>query len=213
MKYLYISVFIILVTGAGCSTVKVVPDQVPNGLINPKDSSQTITRNNIKISISSADAAMVNYSVESTIASFNVDIENNSDAEVTFDNDSFVLIDSASRQYYSLSPDKIREMMAKDTYYLLPYPYVGFYYQEDYEQSQFKNSTSSNLPYYFELRPQELYTKALSNDAIIPDAATKGLIYFNTDLNSMTSIKINVYKKGTSKSSQPDFVFPFRVVK
>jgi hypothetical protein len=156
---------------------------------------------------------MLNYNIEGMVASFNVEIQNAGENEVIFDKESFVLIDSDRRQYYPLTPDKIREMMAKDTYYLLPYPYVGFYYLEDYELAQFKNSTSSNLPYYFELRPQDLYTKALPVEPIIPNARIKGLLYFHTDIHSLTSFTINVYRKGASKSAPPDFIFPFKVVK
>jgi hypothetical protein len=107
----------------------------------------------------------------------------------------------------------MRQMLARDTYYLLPYPYVGFYYLEDYERAAFKNSTNSNLPYYFEIRPQDIYTKALPSEAIIPNARIKGLVYFNVDIERLTSFRINLYAKGASKSSEPAFIFPYRVVK
>lgn len=213
MKTFNVTIMLLLTLIAGCSTVKVIPEQAPLGVVNLQDNSQSITKNNLTVTVSPADIDMVNYNIESVVASFNVDIQNNSDDETSFDKESFVLIDSNSRQYYPLTPEKIREMMSKDTFYLLPYPYVGFYYLEDYEQAQFKSSTSSNLPYYFELRPQELYTKALPFEPIIPKAGIKGLIYFHTDIRSISSFSVNVYKKGTSKSLPPDYVFPFKVIK
>jgi hypothetical protein len=213
MKSFHISLLLLLTLLSGCASVKVVPDQVPDGVINLKENSQTFTRNNLTVTVSPADTDMLNYNIEGMVASFNVEIQNAGENEVIFDKESFVLIDSDRRQYYPLTPDKIREMMAKDTYYLLPYPYVGFYYLEDYELAQFKNSTSSNLPYYFELRPQDLYTKALPVEPIIPNARIKGLLYFHTDIHSLTSFTINVYRKGASKSAPPDFIFPFKVVK
>jgi hypothetical protein len=197
----------------GCASVKVIPEQVAAGVINLKDNSQTITRDNLVITVAVADTDMVNYNIEGMVASFNVEIQNNGDSEVIFDKESFVLIDSNQRQYYPLTPEKIKEMLAKDTYYLLPYPYVGFYYLEDYERAQFKNSTSSNLPYYYELYPQDIYTKALPVDSIIPKARIKGHIYFHADIHSLTFFTVNVYKKGTSKSAPPDFIFPYKVVK
>ena len=168
-----ISLFFTFVTG--CASVKVIPEKVATGVINLKDNSQTITRDNLVITVAVADTDMVNYNIEGMVASFNVEIQNNGDSEVTFDKESFVLIDSSQRQYYPLTPEKIKEMLAKDSYYLLPYPYVGFYYLEDYERAQFNNSTSSNLPYYYELYPQDIYTKALPVDSIIPKARIKGL--------------------------------------
>jgi len=208
------AVFILLLSTlfTGCASIKVIPEPVPDGTINLQDNSLTIARNNLEVTISPDDTDMVNYNIEGIVASFNVSILNKGDSEVTFDKDSFVLIDSNGRQYYPLTPEKVREMMAKDTYYLLPYPYVGFYYLEDYELAQFKNATSSNLPYYFELHPQELFTKALPFDPIIPKARIQGLLYFHADLHSLTGFTVNVYMKGSSKSAPPDFIFPYKVV-
>ena len=144
---------------------------------------------------------------------FNIIIQNNRQSEVIFDNDCFILLDADKRQFYPLTPEKIKQMLAKDTYYLLPYPYVGFYYLEDYERASFKNSTSTNLPYYYELYPQDLYIRAMPTEPIIPGATVKGLLYFHADIHSFPSFSINVYRKGASKSAVPDFTFPFKVVK
>lgn len=198
---------------SGCSSLKIIPEPVPSGIINQKENSQTLIKNNISVTVAPADPDMINYSIQGLVASFDVLIQNKSAAEVSFDNSSFLLIDADKRQYYPLTPEKIKEMLAKDTYYLLPYPYVGFYYLEDYEKAQFKNSTSSNLPYYFELNPQDIHLKALPTESVIPAASIKGLIYFNADLSTLSSFSVNIYRKGASKASPPDFVFPFKVVK
>jgi len=197
---------------AGCS-IRIVPEQVASGVINERENSITLSKDSTVVTMAPADPEMLNYNLEGMVASFSVEIRNNGDKEISFDPESFILIDSSKMQYYSLTPEKIRQMLAKDTYYLLPYPYVGFYYLEDYELAAFKNSTNTNLPYFFELRPQDIYTKALSSEAIIPNAMTKGLIYFNVNIEKLTSFRINLYQKGASKSSEPAFIFPFKVVK
>lgn len=208
-----IAILLLVTIVAGCSSIKVVPEQVPAGIINLQENSQSVTRDKIAVTVAPAETDMVNYNIEGMVASFNVEIRNNGDSEVAFDSDSFILLDSNRRQYNSLTVEKIRQMMAKDTYYLLPYPYVGFYYLEDYELAAFKNSTNSNLPYYFELRPQELFTKALPTEPVIPGAGIKGLVYFHADIHALDSFSINVYRKGASKSAPPEFTFPFKVVK
>jgi hypothetical protein len=213
MKIFNISILLFFILTIGCASVKVIPEQVSAGVINLNDNSQKIKMDNLVITVAVADTDMVNYNIEGMVASFNVEIQNDSEREVSFDKESFVLIDSNQKQYYPLTPERIKEMMAKDTYYLLPYPYVGFYYLEDYERAQFKNSTSSNLPYYFELYPQALYAKALPVDSIIPKARIQGLIYFHVDIHSLTSFTVNVYKKSASRSAPPDFKFPFKVVR
>jgi hypothetical protein len=212
MKNLSLCILIALTILAGCS-IKIVPEPVSSGMINEKERSITLTKDSTVVTIAPVDPDMLNYNLESMVASFIVEIQNNGDKEISFDNESFILIDSNKRQYYSLTPEKMRQMLAKDTYYLLPYPYVGFYYLEDYERAAFKNSTNTNLPYYFEIRPQDIYTKSLPYEAIIPGARIKGLVYFNVDLETLTSFRINLYAKGASKSSEPAFTFPYRVVK
>lgn len=212
MKALKLCILLALTVIAGCS-VKIVPDPLSPGIINAKENSITLSRNGTVVTVAPADPGMLNYNLESPVASFNVEIQNDGDKEIAFDSEGFVLIDSNNRQYYSLTPDKIRQMLARDTFYLLPYPYVGFYYLEDYEQAAFRNSTNTNLPYYFEIRPQDIYTRALPAETIIPNARIKGLVYFNVDIESLTSFRINLYAKGASKSSEPDFTFPYKVVK
>jgi hypothetical protein len=213
MNLFRISLLLLFTLVFGCASVKVIPEQVAAGVINLKENSQAITKDKLVITVAVADTDMLNYNIDAMVASFNVDIQNNRENEVTFDNESFVLIDSNQRQYNPLTPEKIKEMMTKDTYYLLPYPYVGFYYLEDYERAQFKNSTSSNLPYYFELHPQVLSSKALPVEPIIPKARISGLLYFSVDIHSLAFFTVNAYQKGSPKSAPPDFTFPFKVVK
>jgi hypothetical protein len=203
---------LVLTMLSGCS-IKVIPEPVATGTINEKENSITLFKEGTVVTVSPADPEMLNYNLENMVASFNVEIHNNGEKEISFDPDSFILIDSNKRQYYALTPEKVRQMLERDTYYLLPYPYVGFYYLEDYERAAFKNSTNSNLPYFYELRPQDIYTKALSSEAIIPNSMIKGLVYFNVDLETLKSFKINLYNKGASKSADPAFMFPFKVVK
>jgi len=212
VKRINLCLLLVITLFSGCA-VRIVPDQVPAGVINQKDSSITLTKENIVMTVSPAETDMINYNLEGMVASFNVEILNSGEREVTFDFESFMLLDGDNRQYYQLTAEKIRQMLAKDTYYLLPYPYVGFYYLEDYEKAEFKNSTSTNLPYYFELRPQDIYTRSLPIEPVIPQAKTKGVIYFHADISTMKSFRILAFRKGLTKKGDPDFTFPFRVEK
>ena len=213
MNFVKISALLAVLLLFGCSSVKIIPEQVVAGQINEKENSQTVTRDSVSITLSPADPDMINYSIQGMVASFNLLIENGSAGELSYDNSSFLLLDSDRRQYYPLTPEKIREMLTKDSYYLLPYPYVGFYYLEDYELARYKNSTGTNLPYYYERNPQDLHLKAFSGEPIIPGAKVAGLIYFNADISSMKGFTINIYRKGAPKSAPPDFAFPFKVVR
>ena len=192
MNFVKISALLAVLLLFGCSSVKIIPEQVVAGQINEKENSQTVTRDSVSITLSPADPDMINYSIQGMVASFNLLIENGSAGELSYDNSSFLLLDSDRRQYY---------------------PYVGFYYLEDYELARYKNSTGTNLPYYYERNPQDLHLKAFSGEPIIPGAKVAGLIYFNADISSMKGFTINIYRKGAPKSAPPDFAFPFKVVR
>lgn len=213
MKNRLLIVLVLSVLVAGCSSVKLVPEQVSNGRINLADNSQTVSNKGIEVFARVDETAINAYNLESTVTAFSISIKNNTEAEIAFAEDSFVLVDDKGLQYSLITPEKIRDMFKKDSYYLMPYPYVGFYYLEDYQKTNFYNRFNSSLPYYYELYPQDIFTKALPLTAVIPGMKVEGLTYFKIDPASHQSIKLLIYRKGASKSSPPDFALPFKIVK
>jgi len=209
----YLAIFISALLVAGCSSFQVIPEPVTNGIVNDKDKSQTITHDNISITVRSGDAEILSYNLEGAIASFNVVVDNQTEQEVAIGNDSFLLKDNDGVQYAALTPEKVKEIISKNTYYLIPYPYVGFYYLEDYERASFQNRVTTDRPYFYELYPQDIYTKALPVGVVIPKAKVAGLLYFRIDLQGKKGVSLLFYEKGTSKSAPADFVFPFKIVK
>ena len=59
------------------------------------------------------------------------------------------------RQYRSITPERVREIVSKDTVYLIPYPYVGYYYLADQAMAAHDNAFSSSMPFYAEYHPQD----------------------------------------------------------
>lgn len=213
MKIALLIIFSIFLLASGCSSVKIIPEQVVNGRVNPADNSQTITDKGVEVSVRMDEAGINSYNLDSFVTAFNVSIKNIGGSEIAFSEDSFVLVDENNLQYALLTPDKVRDMLKKDSYYLMPYPYVGFYYLEDYQKTNFYNRSNSSLPYYYELYPQDIYTKALPMTTVIPGMKIEGLTYFKIDPENHKSIKLLIFAKGTSKSSPPDFLFPFKIAK
>jgi len=198
---------------AGCSSLKLVPDSVKDGIINEKDASLTINKDNISVTVMSGDMQIASYNLDGNVSSFYVIVDNQTNSELTITNDTFLLIDSNGRQYFPLTSEKVKEIIAKDSYYLIPYPYVGFYYLEDYERSSFSNRFTSDRPYFYEVYPQDIYTKAMPTGAVIPKAKVAGLIYFRINLEGKERVTLKLFNKNTSKSSPADFDFPFKIVK
>lgn len=207
----FLGLLLLSFTLSGCA-VRIVPEAVPGGVIAPDGKSISISKGDLTISAGVVDEEVFN-NTQGLITSMRIEIENRGDREESFDNDSFVLVDGENMQHFSVAPEKVRQMLTKETYYLLPYPYVGFYYLEDYEKAAFRNSTNTALPYYYELYPEALFAKALPMESIIPKAKIGGLLYFQMDLHSQKSFRLHVYRKGSSKSAPADFVFPFVVAK
>lgn len=198
---------------SGCSSVKVLPEQVANGRINSVDNSQTIISNGVEVTARVDESGINSYNLESTVTSFHVSIKNSTEHEIAYGDDSYLLVDESGLQYSLLIPEQVRAMIKKDSYYLVPYPYVGFYYLEDFEKTNAYNRFNSSLPYYYDLYPQDLFTKALQPATVIPGMRVEGLTYFKFDPALHQQIKLLVFHKGASKSSSPDFSFPFKIVK
>jgi hypothetical protein len=213
MKKILAVMALLIVCIPGCASVKIVPEQVEHGTINTADNTQAITKNGVEIRVGASDAAINAYNLEGTVAAFTISIRNNSANEVVFAENSFYLVDERGLQYDLLTPEKVRDLIKKDSYYLMPYPYVGFYYLEDYQKTSFYNRFNSSLPYYYELYPQDLFTKSLPLTAIIPNMKVEGLAYFKIDMAVHQQVTLYVYRKGASKSAPPDYLFPFKIVK
>lgn len=213
MKLSLILMSLIVMLLTGCSSVKVVPEQTVNGRINIADNSQTITSNGVEVTARVDETAINSYNLESTVTAFHISIRNSTDNEVTFGDDSYVLVDESGLQYSLLTPENVRAILKKDSYYLVPYPYVGFYYLEDYEKTNAYNRFNSALPYYYDLYPQDIFTKALQATTVIPGMKVEGLTYFKIDPAAHQRIKLLIFHKGVSKSSPPAYSFPFNIVK
>ena len=213
IKLFVIVVLFLLMACSGCSTVKVVPEAVENGVVNQNDGSLTISRNGLEVTVRPEASTINSYNLENTVTAFQVMIRNNSGAEAAFAEDSFVLADEQGLQYALLTPEKVREMIKKDSYYLMPYPYVGFYYLEDFQKTSFYNKFNTALPYYYELYPQDLFTRFLPMSSVIPGMKVEGLVYFRIDMSAHQNVRLMLFRKGASKSAQPELSFPFRIVR
>lgn len=213
MKYGIIFIILVSILQTGCTSVKIVPDPAAGLQINATDNSLVAVGKGVEITARVDETSVSGYNLDSVITAFMVSIKNGTDGEVAYSEESFVLVDEQGLQYALLTPDKVRDMLKKDSYYLMPYPYVGFYYLEDYQKTSFYNRFNSSLPYYYELYPQDLFTRSLPMSSIIPAMKIEGLVYFKIDPVAHQKITLLVYRKGASKSSPPDFSLPFKVIK
>ncbi len=212
MTRILLTAFCLLLTViAGCS-VRVIP-KGGAGYTVTAGNSLTAEKDGLRLTVGVQELEVAPYRMVDNITSFRVEIDNRTGHELGIPLDSFVLIDDQGRQYRPIRPEKIQEIVKKDASYLIPYPYVGYYYLEDRETSGQYDTFTSNRPYYSQNYPQDIFTQALPEDPVLPEAKIAGLVYFVVDLTGKKSFEFRVYLPGEKQKREPDFRFPFVVEK
>lgn len=196
----------------GCG-VTVVPGKIFSGTVNPEDNSIAQQKGPLKITVRVQDLEYAPYRLVNNITTFHVAIRNDGSESLSVPLESFVLVDGKGNQYRPMAPGEVRKIVRRQSAYLIPYPYVGFYYLEDAEKSAFFNTFTSSLPYYAENYPQETFTEALPAGDILPGSRISGLLYFVVDLSTKEKVELRVYLPGTPPSAPADLVFPFSIEK
>lgn len=197
---------------AGCG-VTIVPSPQAGGVIDAEQRSITQNRDNLEVMVKVQDLEYRPYQMVENISAFFVAAENDKEREVSIPLTSFVLIDAQGNQYRPVTAERIHEIISRESFYLMPYPFVGYYYLEDaaraYQDTQFESA----LPYFPQRYPQDIYTEALPAGEVLPDARISGLIYFLVDLTRKESFEVRLYLPGTPPAAPADFRFPFFVEK
>lgn len=211
MRISYILTLLTLLVCSACS-VSVAPIATPTGTINPDDNSITETRNGVAFTVKLDEMSVGAYPQVDNITSFHVVIDNRTDQQVSFPSRAFLLKDGNDRQYRSITPERVREIVSKDTVYLIPYPYVGYYYLEDQARASHADSFTSSLPFYAEYHPQEIFTRALTEEPILKGSKVSGLVYFIADLERSDYAELLVFPN-QKVSGEPLAKFPFSIKK
>ena len=198
---------------SGCGITVVPRPQNPGARVNPADRSITETRNGLEISARVQELSVGSYSVGENITSFYLVVINHRQAAASLPLDALYLFDDQGTQLRPLNPEKVLATLDRQSDYLIPYPYVGYYYLEDSRRAVSTDALGSSLPYYASNHPQELLDEALPVTPVLPGARVAGMVYFPVDLATKKTIELRVYLPGTSISGPPDFNFPFSIEK
>jgi len=201
----------ILLFCSACS-VNVAPIATPTGTINLEDKSLTETRDGVAFTVKLDELSVGAYPLVDNITSFHVTIDNSTENQVSFPSPAFLLKDGSDRQYRSITPERVREIVSKDTVYLIPYPYVGYYYLDDQARASYNDTFSSSLPFYAEYHPQDIFTRALTEEPILKGSKVAGLVYFIADLERSNYAEVLVFPNQEA-SGEPLAKFPFSIEK
>ena len=213
MKKLLLPLLLLALVLSGCAGIVITPSPDAAGRVNPQDLSISQTSEQVTVTAKVMDLEVRPYQMDQNICSFQVDIKNDRDTKIYLPAERFILFDDQGNQYRPVSPQKIRELVAQLDPYLIPYPYVGYYYEGDAERARVRNEFNSEVVYFPTRNPQNIELEALPDGKVEPGKQVSGLIYFLADLRTMKSFSLQgsaVLAKGVKSS---DFVFPFSVVK
>ena len=205
-----LAMFILLICSA-CS-VSVAPIATSTGTINAEDKSITEVRGDVTFTVKLDELSVAPYAMVDNITSFYVTIDSRSTTEVSFPPQAFLLKDGSGRQYRAITPEHVREIVSKDAVYLIPYPYVGYYYLQDQEKLAYANTFSSSLPFYAEYHPQDIFTRALTEEPILANSKVAGAIYFIANLEKTGYAELQVFPAAEA-SGEPMATFAFTVEK
>ncbi len=206
-----LAVLILLLFCSACS-VSVNPIATATGTINPEEQSITEIRDDIVFTVKLDELSVSSHPMVDNITAFHVTIDNRSEKQVSFPPQAFLLKDGDNRQYRPITPERVREIVSKDTVYLIPYPYVGYYYLEDQVRVSHADTFSSSLPFYAEYHPQDIFTRALTEEPILKGSKVAGLVYFIADLARADYAELLVFPDQET-SGEPLVRFPFSIRK
>lgn len=212
MRTTFIMAFLAAVFCTACGSVSINPIASPSGKVNPTDQSITETRNNVAFTVRHDALSVSNNPATDIVSAFHVTIDNQTDKQVSFPPQVFVLKDSGGQQYRTVSPERVKEIISKDTVYLIPYPYVGYYYLRDQIVASQSDALSSELPFYAEYHPQDIFVRALPEEPVLEYSKVSGNVYFLVDLEKTERADLLLFPD-VGTTGEPLAIFSFSVEK
>ena len=201
---------VLFVVGCG---VKVVPKPTASAILDPATNALSWTTSGVALSVKMVDQDVARTQMIDRVASFSVTAANLTGKELTLPLSSYLLIDDQGNQVRPITPEELLRIVSRDSFYLIPYPYFGYYYLEDRAKLRSFNTMTSPLPYFPETHPQAILTEAVPTGAIVPGAKISGLVYFLIDVEKKRHVEFRAYLPGGDTSAAPDFSFSFSVEK
>jgi len=203
---------VLIVCLSGCG-VTFVPRATATAQVDPADNSISETRDGVTLKARLHDPEFAPFLSEGNLTAFELTVGNRTGKSLSLPLSAFLLMDDRGTQYSPLPPARVNDILRRNSPYLLPYPYVGYYYLEDMEKASAARGFTSSRPYFSQNRPAEALVGALDDFSLVPDAHVTGLIFFAVDLARVRSVELRGYLTESAKSAGADFTLPFSVEK
>ena len=212
MKHSFVAAFLVSLLTA-CSSIVIAPQPQSGSQIDMDGGRIVQAGKGVQLAIKVHEASVRPSPTDQSYSSFWVEVTNQRNVLLPLSFNDFTLIDDQGRQYQPVDPAELVETLTDTASYLIPYPYVGYYYLQDSVHSQSDTQFRSEGSYYSSRRPEYIESESLPVTDVHPSATVAGAIYFPAELRTMEGFRLE-YQTGIlpgQKSFQMSL--PFRVRK
>lgn len=211
MRFLGSLSFFVLLTACASMVIRPVPQT--NSQIDTNGQRIVQTVKGVELAAKLHEISVRPSPAQQNYCSFWVEVSNRRNVLLPLSYSDFLLIDAQGRQYQAADPAELVETLTDTSAYLIPYPYVGFYYLEDSIRSQQNTQFRSEKSYFSSRRPEYLKMEAIQSVDVLPAAKVVGAIYFPAELRTMTGFQLR-YQLGALPGQKPyQMSLPFAVEK
>jgi hypothetical protein len=197
---------------AGCG-VQVVPRSSAQVSLGADKETVTTTVHGLTFSAKVQDLDFGPYTGENNITAFYVKITNDSKKERTVPLAAFMLFDQDRKVYRPLESDRVTALTRQEANYLIPYPYVGFYYLQNSTDFDYATQSASSLAYSPQKSSLSAENYALAVGSIPSGAHIAGMLFFNIDLYEKKFVELTLQLPSDENVPETKFSFLFDVVK
>ena len=209
-SYMPIVFLALLLSGCG---VQVIPRTSAQISLGADKETVTATENGLTLSAKVQDLDFGPYTGENNITAFYVKIINNGQEERSVPLAAFMLFDQDRKVYRPLESDRVTALTRQEANYLVPYPFVGFYYLQDSTDFDYEMQSASDLAYSPQKTAVSVETYALPVGAIPAGAHIAGMLFFNIDLYEKKFVDLTLQLQGEGNVPETKFSILFDVVK
>lgn len=197
---------------SGCG-VQVVPRTSAQISLGEDKETVIATENDLTLSVKVQDLDFGPYTGKNNITAFYVKVANNSKNERVVPLAAFMLYDQDRKLYRPLEADRVTTLTRQEANFLIPYPYVGFYYLQDSTDFDYATQSASSLAYSPQKTMASAEAYALPVGSLPVGANIAGMLFFNVDLYEKKFVDLTLQLQGDGDLPETKFSFFFDVVK
>lgn len=196
---LLLSLFFLL---SACAEVRFIPQPQMGAAVDLNSLAVSQQQDSMTVSVRVGDARVRPTPGEKNYCSFWIEVSNQRNLLLSLSYADFTLRDAAGHQFPAQAPDQLVALLTAETPYLVPYPYVGYYYLGDAERARAADQFRSEASYATSRRPEYIKIDALPEGDVLPRSKVAGMIYFPADLRPMGSFEV-IYQAAAPLAPQP----------